>query len=251
MRFSFATLATLYFSGQALAATKKTLDVDFGDFTGSHGQVESWLNERGLEVSSWPIDSTPLPHTYLVENVDIVDGSLRLKVPGVSGDADVTGGEVATQASDILYGTFTTVARTSPVAGVCHGFFTYTNDNAEIDIEVLTSYYTEGYGYSVQPGLEFTNQPLVDGEESTNTAVPYGFDPTADFHEYTIEWTSTASKFYVDGELKKTFKTNVPKVPAQFMWNSWSSGDPNWSAGPPTEDSYLDIRSIHLEYTTA
>lgn len=71
------------------------------------------------------------------------------------------------------------------------------------DIELLTSYVTSGYENGavlpgtpfyhyiirlhfidiVLTGLQLTDQPLVPGTASTYSAVPYGFDPTADFHE--------------------------------------------------------------------
>lgn len=51
------------------------------------------------------------------------------------------------------------------------------NDNLEVDIELLTSYYTEGLGDAVKPGLQLTNQALTPGEKLSNMVVDYGFDP--------------------------------------------------------------------------
>ncbi|GEM12135.1 glycoside hydrolase family 16 protein [Rhodotorula toruloides] len=201
-------------------------------------------------ISDYPVASFPITHTFVPSNVDIVNGALRLKVTGQSGKSDVKSAEVGTYAHDIRYGIFTTIAKLTHVPGVCFGAFTYTSDNAEIDIEALSSYYNKANRDSVPPGLEFTNQPLNDGQQSTNTAVPYGFDPTADFHNYTIVWNAKSSQFYVDGKLRKTVTTNVPQIGASFLWNAWSSGDPNWSAGPPKQDAYTLIKSVHLKYTT-
>jgi hypothetical protein len=64
------------------------------------------------------------------------------------------------------------------------GIFFYTNDNLEVDIELLTSYYTTGLGDAVKPGLQLTNQALVPKQPSTNVVVPYGFDPVS---LYTLE----------------------------------------------------------------
>ncbi|GAA6040995.1 hypothetical protein JCM8097_000530 [Rhodosporidiobolus ruineniae] len=257
MRFSASSaVAALTLVSGALARSKKsktqTLSVNFGDY--SSGNVQDWLSDQGLLVSDWPIDDSPLSYTYTPDNVDIRDGALRLKVTGQAGGEQVYGAEVSTAADNILYGTFTAVAKASKVPGTCQGIFTYSDDNHEVDIELLSSYYTTGYDGpegAVPAGLEFTNQPLTKKVEETNTAVSYGFDPTEDFHEYTIEWTSTYSKFYVDGELKTTFTTNVPKKATMFTLNNWSNGDPLWSAGPPTEDSYFLVKSIDLKYTTA
>jgi beta-glucanase (GH16 family) len=140
----------------------------------------------------------------------------------------------------MLYGKITTRAKVGAAEGVCSGIFFYLNDNSEIDIEILTSYITKSYKTIVpageplrlQPltwkhrvtklewaGIEFTNQPLVEGDQETNTAVPFSFDPTADFHDYTIEWTSDSSKFYVDEQLLNTFMDNVPNVAMAFVLN--------------------------------
>ncbi|GAA6056558.1 hypothetical protein JCM3770_004360 [Rhodotorula araucariae] len=246
-RFLLALIALAALSLAKIEVT--TLDVDFSTYTS--GSVDAFLDKNGLYASEYSVPTTPLSHTFRASNVDIVDGTLRLKVDGQRGRGDVKSAEVGTQADNIRYGTFTTVAKLSNVPGVCAGFFTYTDDNHEIDIEALSSYYTGGYGYSVQPGLQFTNQPLREGRHPTAAAVTYGFDPAADFHNYTLVWTPSKSLFYVDGKHRRTFRRNVPSVAASFLWNAWSSGDVNWSAGPPKEDSYTLIREIHLAYTTA
>ena len=43
------------------------------------------------------------------------------------------------------------------------------------------------------------------------TPTPYAqvatldFDPTADFHDYAIEWTLAEARFLIDGEVKRTW----------------------------------------------
>ncbi|GJN91956.1 hypothetical protein Rhopal_004984-T1 [Rhodotorula paludigena] len=227
-----------------------TLNVDFSTYKPGTS-LDRFVDEHQLYISTYNTEAEPISRIFLRENVDIVDGTLRLRVNGYSGSDEVEGAEIGTYADDILYGTFTTVAKLTDVPGICAGFFTYTDDNNEIDIEALSSYYTKGYRNIVDPGLQLTNQPTKLGGKSTNEAVPYDFDPTKGFHNYTIVWTAESSEFYVDGEHQATFTTNVPKKPASFLWNAWSSGDPNWSAGPPREDSYTLIKSIHLAYSAA
>jgi hypothetical protein len=49
-----------------------------------------------------------------------------------------------------------------------------------VDIELLTSYYTEGLGDPVRPGLQLTNHPTDDEPgDMENMVVPYGFDPVS------------------------------------------------------------------------
>lgn len=87
--------------------------------------------------------------------------------------------------------------------------------------------------------------------------------------QYTLEWSKKSSKFYFDGSLIATMNTNVPTYPSAFLWNSvspvhvfvatrepnqfpqWSSGNPNWTGGPPTQDSILRISRIDVNYKTS
>ncbi|GAA5845144.1 hypothetical protein JCM11251_008009 [Rhodosporidiobolus azoricus] len=230
-----------------------SLLVDFSTYTGSSAaDLSSFLSSHGLRVSTSFIESSPVTHTFMKENIGWKEGALSLKVTGqtAGGKEDVKSAEFSTTDS-ILYGMVTTRARASPVEGVCHGFFYYADDNHEVDIELLSSFYTKGKGDAVAAGCQFTNQALVPGDKVTSKAVPYGFDPTTDFHDYTIEWTADATTFSLDGEVVATLTENVPTTPMPMVWNSWSSGGENWSAGPPTEDSYLLIAAIAANWTVA
>ncbi|GAA5884550.1 hypothetical protein JCM16303_000023 [Sporobolomyces ruberrimus] len=231
-----------------------SLSLDFTTLS-SGDELESYLAEKGLRISTDFIDSEPMTHTFKKENVDWVDGAMRLIVKGQSGSGDISSSEIATTDS-FLYGRVTTRMKASDVPGVCHGIFWYTasqcpNDNLEVDIELLTSYYTDDGGDLVKPGLQLTNQALVKKQPSTNEAVPYGFDPTADFHDYTIEWKEGESIFEVDGVEVGRLTENVPSEPMAFIWNSWSNGDLHWSAGPPADDSYMLISAIAANWTVA
>ncbi|TBU37975.1 concanavalin A-like lectin/glucanase [Dichomitus squalens] len=256
----------------------KTLSVDFSTFASSGLTVAQFLDQSSLYVSayevqtSYPSDPTadPFPHTFVTDNVDIQDGYLTLKVSGPTAQgASVLSAEVGTYDSNILYGTFKTVAIASPVPGVVHGFFTYKNDCQESDIELLTSFYTTGNTF-VQPGLQLTNQNLqCDHTQNTHTQVAYPADPTAAEHEarvihpsipfsshlrsapYTLIWNSSATTYLFDGTVVATLNSNVPTEPSSFLWNSWSGGNERWSAGPPTQDAILKIKSISLDYETA
>jgi len=48
---------------------------------------------------------------------------------------------------------------------------------------------------------------------------PYGFDPTAEFHNYTIQWTPAESRFYVNGEFRQAIDTNVPSLASKIIFN--------------------------------
>nr|VWO96145.1 Peptide synthetase [Ganoderma boninense] len=264
-------------------ATAKTLTVDFSTFASSGLTVAEFLDQNSLYRSAYQVDTKypgdptadPFPHIFETDNVDIQNGYLTLKVSGGTPQGSaVPSAEVGTYDSNILYGTFKTVAIASPVPGVCHGFFSYKNDCEESDIELLTSFFNTGNTY-VQPGLQLTNQNLkCDHTQNTHTQVAYPADPTAGEHEvhrvavpltpssfrisrtsfntqYTLIWSANSVQYLFDGEVVATLTTNVPNEPSSFLWNSWSGGNVRWTAGPPTQDSILRIKSISLDYQTA
>ncbi|GAA5852522.1 hypothetical protein JCM3766R1_000824 [Sporobolomyces carnicolor] len=213
--------------------------------------AEQLLNRNGYLVSDYAIDDDgvagSIPRTFKKSNVDIVNGALRLKVDGqASGGkrSTIVSGEIES-IENVTYGTLETWAKATPVQGVCQGVFFYESDHAEIDIELLSSYYTEGYKQYLSGGVQFTNQALVANADSTTLAQRYGFDPTQNFHNYTIVWTAQESRFYIDGEFRQSFDTNVPVgIPSKVIFNNWSNGDPKWSAGPPQADAYFEIKSF-------
>ncbi|GAA5923244.1 glycoside hydrolase family 16 protein [Sporobolomyces koalae] len=223
--------------------------IDFTTFDSRKTTTDAFLNEHGYMRSDYTIESDgvagSISRRFEPSNVDIVDGALRLKVKGQTGRGTISCGEIESY-NAFRYGTLETIAKATPVEGVCQGIFYYEGDNNEIDIELLSSYYTKGYKQYLSAGVQFTNQATVVGGQSSTLGQPYGFDPTADFHNYTITWTPTATLFYIDGELRNEFNTNVPGVDAKIIFNNWANGDPMWSAGPPKEDAYFLIRSFNF-----
>ncbi|RPD63691.1 concanavalin A-like lectin/glucanase [Lentinus tigrinus ALCF2SS1-6] len=235
-------------------AKSKTISVDFSSYDPTNHTVEEFLANYSLIINNYTVDSSgdPFSRTYTASNVDISDGYLTLKVSGgTQNGSSVPSAAIQTNDTNIRYGTFKTTAIASNVSGVCHGFFTYENDCQESDIEILTSHFTTGNA-RINPGLQLTNQATnCNSSDNTRDAIPYPQDPTTAEHEYTLEWSKKASKFYFDDALIATMDTNVPSAPSSFLWNSWSSGNPNWTSGPPTQDSILRISKIDINYKTS
>jgi len=143
------------------------------------------------------------------------------------------------------YASVRTVQKSSKTKGVVEGNFFYLNDNQEIDWEILTSTISTSSA-CVPAGIWATNQAVIPGTPNTHQTVPFTFDPTAAFHEYRIDWSAGVTSFYIDGQQKARFTTNVPTQAGPWLWNVWSNGDPCWSNGPPTADSTTQIRSIDI-----
>ncbi|KAF5351663.1 hypothetical protein D9756_007715 [Leucocoprinus leucothites] len=171
-------------------------------------------------------------------------GALNFKVSAHHGSGGVQSAEMATQ-DHFLYASARTVQKSSKTPGVVEGNFFYRNDNQEIDWEILTSTIWSRSD-CVLPGIWAVNQGVIPGTSSISKRITFTFDPTADFHEYRIDWSPGATAFYIDGQLKTRFTTNVPSQAGPWVWNTWSNGDPCWSNGPPTVDSITQIRSIEI-----
>ncbi len=65
-----------------------------------------------------------------------------------------------------------------------------------------------------------------------------GFDPSEDFHEYTIEWTPAGAFFLVDGELVHTWTKEIARMtlPQNVLLTIWASSSAAW-AGPVTAET--------------
>ena len=86
------------------------------------------------------------------------------------------------------------------------------------------------------------------GFNAANTATfqihQLNFTPTEGFHEYRFDWSPNAVEFYADGVLLDTMTSAVPTAPGHITLSHWSNGDPNWSAGPPTDDAILTVEYL-------
>ena len=120
------------------------------------------------------------------------------------------------------YGTYSVDMKAVAQDGVVSSFFIYTGPSEgnpwdEIDIEITgnnpdqlqTNYFTDGVG----------------GHEAQ---IELGFDASADFHRYSIEWMPDSIKWYVDESLVHTEDgTNgtLPSTPGRIMMNFWPGTD--------------------------
>jgi endo-1,3-1,4-beta-glycanase ExoK len=66
--------------------------------------------------------------------------------------------------------------------------------------------------------------------------VDLGFDPSADFHVYAIEWTPAGARFLVDEVVRHTWNTRIELMglPQNVLMTIWASSSVDW-AGPVNE----------------
>jgi len=125
------------------------------------------------------------------------------------------------------YGRFVAVVRPAGAPGLITGVFLHRSlPRQEIDIEFLgkdTRKMVVNVFYN--PGVEGARMEY--GYRGSPALIDLGFDASADFHEYAIEWTSTAIRWSVDGRLVYERldwdPTPIPNLPMQFQFNLWCS----------------------------
>lgn len=151
------------------------------------------------------------------------------------------------------YGRFAADLRASDVAGVITGLFLHRNaPRQEIDIELrgkdtgrmlINVYYNPGgdgdrleYGYRGTPAL-----------------IDLGFDASAAFHRYEIEWQPEFISWRVDGEIVHQRvnwdPTPIPQLPMEFNINVWPSKSKEL-AGRLTVNrlpTYAEVRRVGID----
>jgi glycosyl hydrolase family 16/Big-like domain-containing protein len=102
----------------------------------------------------------------------------------------------------------------------------------EWDVEFTLS---DSWAGTSNPGrVALTTHPLDNTQW-----VDLGFNPSQDFHDYGFLWTPGRIDFTVDGKVVRTITDPNLKTDATgyIMMNAWSSGNPNFGGGPPSQDA--------------
>jgi beta-glucanase (GH16 family) len=203
------------------------------DFT--NGLGEAW------RIASWQsADSKPgLNHgTYVPENVDFVDGMLRLKVEQTHGpDGVISKGAAIWTREKFGYGTYEFVMRMaseSPtpnglgktLSGTVSSAFLYLqNSETEINIEFLgdkNSVWMTNW-HNLNPNTPPSNSPDVrTTDEVRNSSL------ANQFHDYKLVWQPESVQWYIDGVLVARHHTNVPVAPAYIILQNRGTNSDQW-----------------------
>ncbi|KAK7718831.1 hypothetical protein SLS57_005941 [Botryosphaeria dothidea] len=174
------------------------------------------------------------------------DAGLQLVVRSELVDNLVSFGEVAYRSRpDLLYGSFRVAMKMTGVPGTCGAFFWFRNNSMEIDMEFLSRQLNSTSSSSPLNLVIHTPESAANGFDAASTPdfdvqqVPFHADEG--FHEYRFDWLPDRVSFYTDGKWISDLNYTVPNEPGVLVINHWSNGNPNWSAGPPTEDAVLTI----------
>jgi endo-1,3-1,4-beta-glycanase ExoK len=187
---------------------------------------------------------------FSADSVAVADGQMTLTLlDAPNGTSDDTGaqkqffGAEVRSVAAVPYGRVRARARFSSGSGVVSSLVAiYTpwpaDDWNELDIEHL------GFSPSkVQFNtMVYLGSPVSPDTSVTPTQFPelmnLGFDASADFHEYEMEWTPEYVQFSVDGINKHRWTEHVDLLglPQNILLTIWASSSPDW-AGPINEST--------------
>jgi len=213
-RLALAVIATLTVAATvALAAAAKNSNGFHDDFT-------------TFDTGRWLVSSRPFGHGAVdPANVGVANGELGIRLPG----GKLDGGEARTR-SLYRFGTYRARIRVANAPSSLTAFFLYRAPDyqQELDIEL----YNDSTGR-----VMFST--YSSGAQTNTRTVLLGFDPTADFHEYTIEYQPGSVRFLVDGQQLQAWTSGVPRSAMNLFVNAWF---PSWLAGQaPDRDRFTSV----------
>ena len=175
---------------------------------------------------------------FSVDNTKFQDGIASILLTRAENDtAKPFRGVEMRSKSTITYGKVETRARFAKGSGVVSAVvLIYTpwpaDDWNELDMEYLSGRGAMQYNAMVYDGPPVT-KPVTTSVTPTQAAkvVNLGFDAGAEFHLYTVEWTPSAARFLVDGEVKHEWNNNISlmKLPQNLLLTIWASSSASWA----------------------
>jgi endo-1,3-1,4-beta-glycanase ExoK len=172
--------------------------------------------------------------TFSAANVVVEGGLLKLRVTKVqSGDKPYSAAEIYSL-EEFEFGRFEGRIKFCAGSGIVSSLFTYKEEVEqswqEIDIEHLGNL-PKSVQYNLIYGslAERKYQPKV-------VTLPY--EPSAEFHEYAIEWTPDGITFYIDGQPSHQDMQPTIRDAATLRMNAWPTDNSVTSfAGPLDADA--------------
>ncbi|ODO01647.1 hypothetical protein I350_06471 [Cryptococcus amylolentus CBS 6273] len=221
----------------------------------SFSSLSSLADSEFVITDGWQVGGVGPDGTRSVgstENVKIIDGDMVLTVPG----GQSVGGEVT--AAEVTFrevvggGVFTMEAQLDGGAGTCQSIFTYTQStdvgNDEQDIEMLGQSLLSSASNGAEPGIQLTNWDPTNAGENEEKSTAFPDDPTTAYHNYTIGWLPGGTKYYYDGQELEGPSKYASVNPSNLIINNWSNGDASFTAGPPSADVSLRVKSVTFYY---
>ena len=178
-----------------------------------------------FDTRQWTTSSRPFGYGAVdPANVAVANGLLGIRLPG----GRLDGGE-ARSTSLYRYGTFRARMKVAYAPSSLTAFFLYKKPDyaQEIDIEIFNDA-SRRVWFSTYSG----------GSQTHTVEMLLPFDPTADFHEYAVEYSPGSVRFLVDGVPMQSWSSGVTRSTMYVYANAWF---PSWLGGarPPADQFTL------------
>jgi beta-glucanase (GH16 family) len=243
--------AALFIALLLVLVTAKAQPVSY-DFT--KGLGKNW------RIASWQSpDSKPgLNHgVYVPQNVDFVDGVLRLKVEQTQGpDGVISKGAAIWTREKFGYGTYEFVMRMASESPTPNGpgksdsgtissaFLYFQNSETEMDIEFLGN--KNSIWATNWHNLNLNAQPSYSPDVRTTDEVQNS-SLANQFHNYKLVWQPEGVKWYIDGVLVANHHTNVPVAPAYIILQIRGTNSDQWGGKATLNVTrYAYVKSIRF-----
>lgn len=203
-----------------------------GPFEDNFAIINSY--DWSVSVSESPGQTKDHNGTFVLDNAQIVDGYLQLKLEQVkleNGEFASYGGELSTL-REFGYGTYEFRMRASTtsdtpngpgeaVSGSVSAAFVYADDaTTEIDVE-----------FEGNENQDATHLLSWIGEKRDNQHTKLllgGVAPHDQFYVYQFVWRPDSVTFYRDGVLIAKHETIVPVAPGKMVFNHWGTHSQWW-----------------------
>ncbi|KAF2813345.1 concanavalin A-like lectin/glucanase [Mytilinidion resinicola] len=204
---------------------------DFRNLSPDHLTSDAWNADWWIQNWTSPASSdSPLERINLVENVGILTGkngngtALTLNTYRNNSHTQFTA-EIQSMQQNIKHASIRFHARvvgsngSEASKGACAGLFTWSNDDNESDIEILTQDPLGTIRYTNQPDLDKAGNAIPQAS-ITSTALP----PWSLFHTHRIDWLAHATHWFLDDALVAANTYSVPQRPSGIFMNLWGDG---------------------------
>lgn len=189
---------------------------------------------------------------FSTQNVVVQNGIATLQLTAAPADPVKPFRGVEMRSIDTLtYGKVEARVRLAKGSGVVSSLvLIYTpwpaDDWNELDIEYLGRYSDRVQFNSMVYLGPPTAPPVAQSVAPTQypQLATLGFDPSAEFHVYAMEWTPAEARFSVDGQVLHRWSTEIDrlKLPMNILLTIWASSAADWAGAiePNTVPSSAD-----------
>lgn len=193
-------------------------------------------------------DDAPYTRSFSTDQVQLSSAGLDLTVSPSADGRTVPCAQIFSRTTTFWYGSYRARILVGDVPGTVTAFFNYKNDTQEVDIEFLSAWEDPTLLYSVKPQIysDSGNPSSSTYQRQKWSDASSSFD--RDFHEWSFLWLPDVVHYGIDANYARNISTNVPQAPGRIALSHWSNGDPDYSLGPPTENSTVTVSFLQVVY---